>query len=104
MATGFFGSAVHLGVGLSLLLAGLLGENVGWRPVFFSLGAVGVCLSAGFLIAAALRWPPHPIGLPGISLGLRRSPRSAASSEPQEATCSPPLRNPQDEYLPLSTN
>ena len=45
MATGFFGSAVHLGVGLSLLLAGLLGENVGWRPVFFSLGAVGVCLA-----------------------------------------------------------
>ena len=48
MATGFFGSAVHLGVGLSLLLAGLLGEELGWRPVFFALGAVGVCLSAGF--------------------------------------------------------
>ena len=45
MATGFFGSATHLGVGLSLLLAGLLGESVGWRSVFFALGAIGVCLA-----------------------------------------------------------
>ena len=64
MATGFFGSAVHLGVGLSLLLAGLLGETAGWRPVFFSLGAVGVCLFAGLKRA----WPQHTRAQPRSSI------------------------------------
>lgn len=45
MATGCYGSATHMGVGLSLLLAGLLGETLGWRLAFFMLGGVGVCFA-----------------------------------------------------------
>ena len=45
LANGFFFSAIHLGAGSSLLLAGLLGESRGWRFVFFMLGGVGMCLS-----------------------------------------------------------
>jgi MFS family permease len=45
LADGIFFSGIHLGAGSSLLLAGLLGETLGWRVVFFMLGGVGTCLS-----------------------------------------------------------
>lgn len=45
LANGFFFSGIQLGAGSSLLLAGLVGETLGWRFVFFLLGGVGVCLS-----------------------------------------------------------
>ena len=45
LATGCFFSAVNMGAGSSLLLAGLAGERLGWRFLFFMLGGVGACLA-----------------------------------------------------------
>lgn len=44
-ATGFYYMGVPIGVGVSLLVAGVLGEAIGWRNCFFLLGAIGVAFS-----------------------------------------------------------
>lgn len=44
-ATGFYYMGVPVGVGVSLLVAGVLGEAIGWRNCFFLLGAIGVAFS-----------------------------------------------------------
>lgn len=44
-ATGFYYMGVPIGVGVSLLVAGVLGEAIGWRNCFFLLGAIGVVFS-----------------------------------------------------------
>ncbi|WP_421935552.1 spinster family MFS transporter [Phenylobacterium sp.] len=44
-ASGFYYMGVPIGVGVSLLIAGVLGPAIGWRNCFFMLGAVGVLFS-----------------------------------------------------------
>ncbi|MFN3521141.1 MAG: MFS transporter [Phenylobacterium sp.] len=44
-ATGFYYMGVPIGVGVSLLVAGVLGEAIGWRNCFFLLGGLGVVFS-----------------------------------------------------------
>ena len=44
-ATGAYYMGVPVGVGVSLLVAGVLGEAIGWRNCFFLLGALGVAFS-----------------------------------------------------------
>ncbi|MFN3514436.1 MAG: spinster family MFS transporter [Phenylobacterium sp.] len=41
-AAGFYYMGVPIGVGVSLLVAGVLGPAIGWRNCFFLLGAIGV--------------------------------------------------------------
>ncbi|WP_374574861.1 spinster family MFS transporter [Phenylobacterium sp.] len=45
-ATGFYYMGVPIGVGVSLLVAGVLGEAIGWRNCFYLLGALGVAFAA----------------------------------------------------------
>jgi MFS family permease len=44
-ASGFYYLGVPVGVGVSLLVAGYLGPQIGWRNCFYALGAIGVVLS-----------------------------------------------------------
>ena len=43
-AAGFYYMGVPIGVGVSLLIAGYLGESLGWRNCFYLLGAIGLLL------------------------------------------------------------
>jgi len=43
-AAGFYYMGVPIGVGVSLLIAGYLGESLGWRNCFYLLGALGLAL------------------------------------------------------------
>jgi len=43
-AAGFYYMGVPIGVGVSLLIAGYLGESLGWRKCFYLLGALGLIL------------------------------------------------------------
>ncbi len=43
-ASGVYYLGIPLGVGLSLVIAGLMGPDLGWRNCFFILGAVGVVM------------------------------------------------------------
>ena len=43
-AAGFYYMGVPIGVGVSLLIAGYLGESLGWRNCFYLLGALGLIL------------------------------------------------------------
>ena len=43
-AAGFYYMGVPIGVGVSLLIAGYLGESLGWRKCFYLLGAIGLVL------------------------------------------------------------
>jgi len=43
-AAGFYYMGVPIGVGVSLLIAGYLGESLGWRNCFYLLGAIGLVL------------------------------------------------------------
>ena len=43
-AAGFYYMGVPIGVGVSLLIAGYLGESLGWRNCFFLLGGIGLIL------------------------------------------------------------
>ena len=43
-AAGFYYMGVPIGVGVSLLIAGYLGESLGWRKCFYLLGALGLML------------------------------------------------------------
>tara|TARA_Y100000768_G_scaffold118543_1_gene87544 strand:+ start:18390 stop:19661 length:1272 start_codon:yes stop_codon:yes gene_type:complete len=43
-AAGFYYMGVPIGVGVSLLIAGYLGESLGWRNCFYLLGALGLFL------------------------------------------------------------
>jgi len=43
-AAGFYYMGVPIGVGVSLLIAGYLGESLGWRNCFYLLGALGLVL------------------------------------------------------------
>lgn len=44
-AAGFYYIGVPLGVGVSLLIAGYLGESIGWRNCFYILGGIGITLA-----------------------------------------------------------
>ena len=44
-AAGFYYMGVPIGVGMSLLIAGYLGESLGWRNCFYLLGGIGLLLS-----------------------------------------------------------
>jgi MFS family permease len=44
-AAGIYYSGVPIGFGLSLLIAGYLGELIGWRACFYLLGELGIFLS-----------------------------------------------------------
>ncbi len=69
-ASGFYYIGVPLGVGVSLLVAGVLGPKLGWRNCFLLLGAIGVVFSFAILAvretrpsrkaAAAASAPPAP--------------------------------------------
>jgi len=43
-AAGFYYMGVPIGVGVSLLIAGYLGESLGWRNCFYLLGALGLMM------------------------------------------------------------
>jgi MFS family permease len=43
-AAGFYYMGVPIGVGVSLLIAGYLGESLGWRNCFYLLGCIGLIL------------------------------------------------------------
>lgn len=45
LASGLYYMGVPLGVGLSLVLAGVLGPSLGWRNTFYILGAIGIGLA-----------------------------------------------------------
>ncbi len=49
-AAGFYYMGVPIGVGVSLLIAGYLGESLGWRNCFFLLGAIGLVLGLSTLL------------------------------------------------------
>ena len=49
-AAGFYYMGVPIGVGVSLLIAGYLGESLGWRNCFYLLGAVGLVLGLSALL------------------------------------------------------
>jgi MFS family permease len=53
-AAGFYYMGVPIGVGVSLLVAGILGPAIGWRNCFFLLGGIGVVFS---LLILAVRDP-----------------------------------------------
>ena len=44
VAAGFYYMGVPIGVGVSLLIAGYLGESLGWRNCFYLLGFIGLLL------------------------------------------------------------
>ena len=48
-AAGFYYMGVPIGVGISLLIAGYLGESLGWRNCFYLLGGVGLLLGLSTL-------------------------------------------------------
>ena len=48
-AAGFYYMGVPIGVGVSLLIAGYLGESLGWRNCFYLLGAIGLVLGLSAL-------------------------------------------------------
>lgn len=48
-AAGFYYMGVPIGVGVSLLIAGYLGESLGWRNCFYLLGGVGLLLGLSTL-------------------------------------------------------
>ena len=48
-AAGFYYMGVPIGVGMSLLIAGYLGESLGWRNCFYLLGGIGLLLGLSTL-------------------------------------------------------
>ena len=57
MASAVYYMGVPLGVGISLLIVGYLGDRIGWRGSFYLLGAIGLVLSIIFVIF--MRDPPR---------------------------------------------
>ena len=49
-AAGFYYMGVPIGVGISLLIAGYLGESLGWRNCFYLLGGIGLFLGLSTLL------------------------------------------------------
>ena len=49
-AAGFYYMGVPIGVGVSLLIAGYLGESLGWRNCFYLLGVIGLVLGLSALL------------------------------------------------------
>ena len=49
-AAGFYYMGVPIGVGVSLLIAGYLGESLGWRKCFYLLGGIGLFLGLSALL------------------------------------------------------
>ncbi len=49
-AAGFYYMGVPIGVGVSLLIAGYLGESLGWRNCFYLLGGIGLILGLSALL------------------------------------------------------
>ena len=49
-AAGFYYMGVPIGVGISLLIAGYLGESLGWRNCFYLLGGIGLALGLSALL------------------------------------------------------
>ena len=49
-AAGFYYMGVPIGVGVSLLIAGYLGESLGWRKCFYLLGGIGLILGLSALL------------------------------------------------------
>ena len=49
-AAGFYYMGVPIGVGVSLLIAGYLGESLGWRNCFYLLGLLGLVLGLSALL------------------------------------------------------
>lgn len=49
-AAGFYYMGVPIGVGVSLLIAGYLGESLGWRNCFYLLGLIGLVLGLSALL------------------------------------------------------
>lgn len=54
-AMGIFFMGIPAGVGLSFVLAGTLGNALGWRHTFFTLGALGVSLALPLLFVKDIR-------------------------------------------------
>jgi len=62
-ALGIFFTGIPIGIGCSFLLAGHLGEALGWRHTFFTLGAVGLlALGPLLLLRESRRESPRMAG------------------------------------------
>jgi MFS family permease len=48
--SGFYYLGVPIGVGFSMLIAGYLGPEIGWRNCFYLLGGLGVVMALGMLL------------------------------------------------------
>ncbi len=48
-ASGFYYMGVPIGIGASMLVAGVLGPQIGWRNCFYLLGAMGVVMAVAML-------------------------------------------------------
>ena len=57
MATAVYYMGVPIGVGLSLLIVGYMGERIGWRACFYLLGVIGVVFAA--LLLFFMKDPPR---------------------------------------------
>ena len=55
-AAGFYYMGVPIGTGVSLLVVGYLGPQIGWRNCFYLLGAIGIVLA---VVMATLRETPR---------------------------------------------
>lgn len=56
-ATGIFFMGIPLGIGVAFLLAGSLGEALGWRHTFFCLGAAGLVIAVPLALLTEDRGP-----------------------------------------------
>ena len=80
---GLFFMGSHIGLGLAYWLAGNLGESVGWRQMFFVLGALGILLSFVLLLT---------------SRGMELGPVAVSSGTSSDAPARPTMRDMQS-YL-----
>ncbi len=84
-AAGFYYMGVPIGVGVSLLIAGYLGPEIGWRNCFYALGALGLVLA---LLTLLLREVPRK----QLAAANRPSARELARSLFAALRRSPALR------------
>ena len=52
---GLFFMGSHIGLGLAYWLAGTLGEAIGWRMMFMTLGVAGLILALVLVASAPLQ-------------------------------------------------
>jgi OPA family sugar phosphate sensor protein UhpC-like MFS transporter len=77
---GVWNTSHQIGGGLSLVLAGWLASEFGWRAVFWGPGLV--CIAGAFFVLDRLRDRPEAMGLPPIDV-FRNDPEAAVAPAPK---------------------